>query len=265
MRVVTDTLREPQLRWGRFLAAALALQGAVVLLFTGTAQKPFVKAAPLEVELIAAAGSPIPAAAKAASATPSAAATAAIPPKPAPHRPEPARPAEPLPAAASAPQAVQQQKSARQNDAASEVPVAAAQPAAVAPSAGPAGQGADRTSAPVSVARAGGGGAQGSGPVGAGAVLTQARPNYLHNPPPTYPPLAKRRGLTGSVVLKVLVGREGVAKELAVRSSSGHAVLDQAALATVSGWRFSPARRGEVSVESWVDVPIRFEFNQREG
>ena len=96
-------------------------------------------------------------------------------------------------------------------------------------------------------------------------MLTQARPNYLHTPSPPYPPLAKRRGLTGAVVLKVLVGRDGFAKEVAVRSSSGHPVLDEAAVSTVAGWRFNPARRGDVSVDSWVDVPIRFELNRGEG
>jgi protein TonB len=40
--------------------------------------------------------------------------------------------------------------------------------------------------------------------------------------------------------------------------SSGSTHLDTAALETVKGWRFNPARRGTEAVEGWVLVPIVF-------
>ena len=146
-----------------------------------------------------------------------------------------------------------------------QAPVSAAQSVAAVPSVGHAGPAGNPTSPSVPTSHAGSGPSPGSTAARGREMLTQARPNYLHNPSPPYPPLAKRRGLTGAVVLKVLVGRDGFAKEVAVRSSSGHPVLDEAAVSTVAGWRFNPARRGDVSVDSWVDVPIRFELNRGEG
>jgi len=34
--------------------------------------------------------------------------------------------------------------------------------------------------------------------------------------------------------------------------------LDHAARDTVRGWRFAPARRGDVPVPAWVLIPISF-------
>lgn len=247
------------LRWVKFLALALLLQAAAALLLRGLPQQRFVTAAPLEVELVAAAAPQAsPAAGPATAPMPSAESPAPAPVQTAVARPAPA----PVSAPAAHPEPQPQPKSVLQQET-PQGPVAAAHPAA-APSAGGGTPGPERSAASAAPRGGGGAAAASGGASGAREALTQARPNYLHNPHPPYPPLAKRRGLTGSVVLKVLVGKEGGAKEVAVRSSSGHAVLDQAALATVAGWRFTPARRGEVPVESWVDVPIRFALNGRE-
>lgn len=81
---------------------------------------------------------------------------------------------------------------------------------------------------------------------------------YLRNPEPRYPLIARRRGEQGTVMLKVLVTREGGAASVSVDKSSGSAALDQAAVETVRGWRFTPARRGSETVESSVLVPIVF-------
>lgn len=261
MRVMAGNDLDAPGRWGRYVVAALICQWAVALLLRGAPQQPFIKAAPLEVELVTTAVSPAPATGGPAAAAPLVPAKAALPVQPAAAQPMPPPAMEPKPAAPVA-QTAPALKTEAQHPAVA-APVSSVQPVAAVPSAaGRAGSHA-ASSAPPSHAVVPP--ASGSATDMAGEALTRARPNYLHNPPPPYPPLAKRRGLTGAVVLKVLVGREGVAKEVSVRSSSGHAVLDQAAVSTVAGWRFSPARRGEVSVESWVDVPIRFELNRGEG
>jgi protein TonB len=80
----------------------------------------------------------------------------------------------------------------------------------------------------------------------------------LNNPKPPYPLVARRHGAQGRVVLSVQVSASGTSNEVLLRRSSGHAVLDNAALQTVRHWRFVPARRGDTPVESWVDVPIIF-------
>jgi protein TonB len=81
---------------------------------------------------------------------------------------------------------------------------------------------------------------------------------YLSNPLPAYPPLARKLGLEGLVVLRVQVGVAGAPEQVAVARTSGAPVLDEAALKAVQGWTFVPARRGDTPVAHVVDVPIRF-------
>lgn len=88
--------------------------------------------------------------------------------------------------------------------------------------------------------------------------LVPAQPLYRENPEPEYPPLARRRQQEGTVVIKALVTREGTVGELALHQSSGHRLLDEAALKGVKGWRFEPGRRGAAAVAMPVLVPVRF-------
>ncbi|MEW6220185.1 MAG: energy transducer TonB [Thermodesulfobacteriota bacterium] len=92
------------------------------------------------------------------------------------------------------------------------------------------------------------------------APLILAQPRYETNSPPVYPALARKRGLSGTVVLSVLVAPDGRVAELAVLTSSGHPSLDQAALAAVADWTFVPGRRGETPVACPVQVPVRFQI-----
>ena len=82
--------------------------------------------------------------------------------------------------------------------------------------------------------------------------------DYLQNPKPVYPPMSRRLGEQGKVVLRVRVSATGLAQEVEVKQGSGFARLDTAARDAVSRWRFVPAKRGEEPVESWVAVPIQF-------
>lgn len=91
-------------------------------------------------------------------------------------------------------------------------------------------------------------------------VVREARPAYKVNPPPQYPKRARRRGYEGTVVLEVLVNGKGRVKELRILTSSGHRVLDRAALKSVNGWLFEPGMVGDEKVDMWVRVPVRFEL-----
>ncbi len=82
--------------------------------------------------------------------------------------------------------------------------------------------------------------------------------NYLHNPRPVYPGIARQRHWEGLVLLKVYVTPEGHCGQLAVARSSGHEVLDESAMDAVREWRFVSAKRGSTPVASWVTVPIEF-------
>jgi protein TonB len=78
-------------------------------------------------------------------------------------------------------------------------------------------------------------------------------------PPPPYPGAALRRKLTGTVKLRIHVDAAGLPLEVSVEESSGHELLDQAAVKTVrTRWRFVPALRDGVPIEAWALVPIEF-------
>jgi protein TonB len=86
--------------------------------------------------------------------------------------------------------------------------------------------------------------------------------DYLRNPSPPYPPLSRRMGEEGKVILRVSVNPQGSADVVEVRSSSGSNRLDESALKTVRNWKFIPAKRGDTAVQSWVLVPIIFKLEQ---
>lgn len=82
--------------------------------------------------------------------------------------------------------------------------------------------------------------------------------NYLKNPRPSYPAVAQRRGWQGEVLLRVRVSPDGRAAGAVVQRSSGHDLLDEAAIEAVRSWLFVPARQGGVAVAGFVTVPITF-------
>lgn len=89
-------------------------------------------------------------------------------------------------------------------------------------------------------------------------------PNYYparyrgSQPAPNYPRLARRRGLEGTCIIEVLMDPRGEVITLALKQSTGHAILDQAALAAVKNWKFI-APTG-ISNASKALIPIRFKL-----
>jgi len=99
-----------------------------------------------------------------------------------------------------------------------------------------------------------------SGNGGAAQAGSMDLPSYFKNPPPPYPEEARRAKQEGKVFLRVSIGPSGDVLGVTVRVSSGFSVLDEAALKTVSGWKFKPARIGGVSISTSVDIPILFQL-----
>ena len=65
-------------------------------------------------------------------------------------------------------------------------------------------------------------------------------------------------GAEGTVVLRVLISADGVARSVDVAASSGSPVLDQAAAAAVRRWRFTPATRNAVPINAYAVLRIRY-------
>lgn len=150
-----------------------------------------------------------------------------------PVKPPPPAPAAPVHAPAPKPRAVAA-------PAASAAPVASEAPAtAAAEAAAPA-------SAPVAPA------------VPKAAAEPDLKPAPAEAPRPAYPRAARQRGWQGLVLVLVRVTEDGVPQEVSVKESSGHSVLDDAALEAVRRWRFTPARQAGHPVAAAVEVPVRF-------
>ena len=95
-------------------------------------------------------------------------------------------------------------------------------------------------------------------PAPAAVQLPSGDADYLQNPKPAYPALSKRMGEQGKVIVRVLIGVDGVARKAEIRQSSNFERLDQAALNTVLKWRYVPGKRSGVAEEMWFNVPINF-------
>jgi protein TonB len=45
-----------------------------------------------------------------------------------------------------------------------------------------------------------------------------------------------------------------------LKKSSGYEILDRSALNAVKEWKFIPANKGNGSIPSWVNIPIKFQL-----
>ena len=95
-----------------------------------------------------------------------------------------------------------------------------------------------------------------------GPITVLAAPHYRSNPRPEYPVACRRRHEEGEVRVSVTVSPDGRPLRVSLAKSSGHPLLDQAALDAVRTWTFEPARASELAVTSEVVVPVRFSLSQ---
>lgn len=82
--------------------------------------------------------------------------------------------------------------------------------------------------------------------------------HYRERTPPRYPRRAYELGQQGIVLLHALVSENGIARQLKIETSSGHRLLDRAALSAVKNWEFIPHSKNGQKVQSWVRVPVNF-------
>ena len=101
----------------------------------------------------------------------------------------------------------------------------------------------------------GSGGGTGGGPFRPGSGIEP--PRLLREVKADYTDDARRRGITGDVVLEIVVRRDGSVGDVTVLQGLG-AGLDQRAVNAVRQWRFSPARRRGEAVDVIVEVAVEF-------
>ncbi len=89
----------------------------------------------------------------------------------------------------------------------------------------------------------------------------EEQPKRLNAVAPEYPETAKRAGIEGTVMLKVLVNRTG--KVDSVEVQKGPAVFHKAAIAAARETTFKPARQNDRTVACWVIMPFRFSITKQ--
>ena len=87
-------------------------------------------------------------------------------------------------------------------------------------------------------------------------------PVPLETPAPRYPSQALRRGETGTVMVRIHLGADGVPTGATVERSSRSRALDRAALDAVQRWRFRPAQDESGPIPGSVVVPIDFQLDR---
>jgi protein TonB len=80
---------------------------------------------------------------------------------------------------------------------------------------------------------------------------------YLRSPQPKYPPVARQQGWEGTALLRVEVSERGTATTVQVIQSTGHPVLDDAAVKAVMSAKFIAPTR-----PAWVEIPISFRLSR---
>lgn len=103
----------------------------------------------------------------------------------------------------------------------------------------------------------GSGGGIGGGPYRPGSGIEP--PRLLREVKADYTEDARRRGLTGDVVLEIVVRRDGTVGDVRIVEGLGGG-LNERAVAAVRQWRFAPARRQGAAVDVVVEVAVEFKL-----
>ena len=103
----------------------------------------------------------------------------------------------------------------------------------------------------------GSGGGTGGGPYRPGSGVTP--PELLKEVRPEFTEEARRQGITGDVVLEIVVRADGSVGDVKVLEGLGGG-LNRNAIEAVKQWRFAPARRHGAPVDVMVEVAVAFKL-----
>jgi protein TonB len=84
---------------------------------------------------------------------------------------------------------------------------------------------------------------------------------YLKAPEPEYPPLSKRMGEEGRVILRVLVNEKGHPDQVNVQQTSGSSRLDDEARQAILRSQFKPHIEDGKAIAVYTIIPITFHLD----
>lgn len=89
-------------------------------------------------------------------------------------------------------------------------------------------------------------------------VSASVDPRYRADFQPDYPAFERNIGRDGVVVVRVLVGGDGRVRAIEPVRATSDAFFEATKKRALSKWRFRPATRDGVAVESWREMTVRF-------
>ena len=89
-------------------------------------------------------------------------------------------------------------------------------------------------------------------------VAYDTPPKLIKLVKPRYPDIARKAGIEGMVILKILVDVDGKVVDAKVLKSLGNVGCDEAAIEAAKKCAFEPALQRDKPVKVWVSYPVRF-------
>ncbi len=86
------------------------------------------------------------------------------------------------------------------------------------------------------------------------------KPQVLSKVRPVYPYRARLKEISGKVVLKFIVNKNGSVTNVSVVNAEPKGVFEKRAIAAIKKWNFEPGYYQGKAVNTWVTLPIRFEL-----
>lgn len=91
--------------------------------------------------------------------------------------------------------------------------------------------------------------------------LVDVAPRAKYRSPFKYPKSAKKKGITGYVLLSLLIDSSGNVEQVQILESSPPGVFDDIVSTGIRSWRFEPAQYQGKSVKVWAKQKIRFDLS----
>jgi protein TonB len=90
---------------------------------------------------------------------------------------------------------------------------------------------------------------------------TPVKPTFVPDVQDYYPEVSRRNGEEGRAIVKVCVNVAGKIDSVEIATTTGHPMLDEAALKVAKAFRFKPATSEGKPVASCPTLPVKFELH----
>lgn len=90
--------------------------------------------------------------------------------------------------------------------------------------------------------------------------FAEVQPAFINHVAPIYPEMAKRAGIEGKLVLRVLVGADGKPLKAEIIKRATTEIFDEVAIQSAMNSTYAAARQNGKFVKCWLTVPIAFKL-----